>query len=84
MGHPELPFLASGGIAIYAATVKNGKLPELTYPLLGTVGLVIVASVASDTKYEPLVRAIGMLLVTTTVIAAVNAVRTKAKARNGG
>lgn len=78
-GHPELPFLAIGLVAVAGATIKNDEVPDLTLPAIGTIGLVVAASASADTRYEPLVAAIGHLLLISVVIATVNAVRTKAK-----
>lgn len=73
----ELPYLASGGIIIIGATVRDGKLPELTGPLLGTITMVIFASALDDTKFAPAVRAFGILLLIGAVIAAGTAISHK-------
>lgn len=78
-GHPELPYLAIGFVAVAGATIKNDKVPDLALPAIGTIGLVVVTSASADTKVEPLVTAIGHLLLLSVVIATVNAVRTKTK-----
>ncbi len=75
MSHPELPYLAAGGIAIVGATIGDGKLPPLGRPILGMVAIVVVASLSGGTKLEPLVRQFGILVVIATVIATVNYVR---------
>lgn len=75
---PELPFLAAGGIALAGGVKAEGKWPA-NWPkvLIGTVVLVVIASATNETKVAPLVRAIGLLLVVTTTMAAVKAVNTK-------
>jgi energy-converting hydrogenase Eha subunit G len=59
---PELPFLGAGAVAIVGATVRDGKLPGLTRPLLGIMALVLVASATTDTRLAPVVRAFGLLV----------------------
>lgn len=79
MSRPEMPYLAIGAIAVAGATIKNDKVPDLTLPAIGTIGLVIVTSASAGTRVEPLVTAIGHLLLISVIIATVNVVRTKAK-----
>lgn len=79
MGHPELPYLAIGAVAVTGATIRDGKIPDLTMPAIGVITLVIVTSASQGTHYEPLVAAIGHLLLLSVVIATVNEVRLKAK-----
>ena len=79
--HPEVPFLAAGGVAVIGATIRDGKVPDLLTPVIGTVALVILASTTADTRAAPLVRAFGLLLLLTTGIAAVNATMKKANQR---
>lgn len=80
---PEFPFLAAGGIALAGGAIAEKKWPDnWASVLIGTVVLVVVASATNDTKIAPLVRAIGLLLVVTTVMAAVktsNEAKKKAK-----
>lgn len=69
---PEMPFLAAGAIAIAGGAIKEKKWPSYTArAAIGTVALVIVASATAGSRIAPLVRAIGLLLVLTTVMAAV-------------
>lgn len=74
---PELPYLAAGGIAVAGSAVAEKKWPDnWAGVLIGTVVLVLVASATADTKLAPLVRAIGLLLVITTIMAAVKKANT--------
>ena len=79
MSRPEMPYLAIGAIAVAGATIKNDKVPGLTLPAIGTIGLVIVTSASAGTRVEPLVTAIGHLLLISVIIATVNVVRNNAK-----
>ena len=79
--HPELPYIAATAVAIGGATIRDGKIPDLTAPAIGAVGLILLASATAETRFAPLVRALGFLLLLSTVIAATNVVRTKAKAK---
>lgn len=76
--HPEMPYLAAGTVAVIGATIRDGKLPDITVPAIGTVILVLVASATAETRYAPLVRAFGFLLLLTATITAVNATMKKA------
>lgn len=76
--HPELPYLAAGTVAVIGATIRDGKLPDITTPAIGTVVLVLVASATADTRYAPLVRAFGYLLLLVAVITATNATMKRA------
>ena len=66
---PELTYLAASGVALAGATYRDGKLPNLTRPLVGTVILVIVAAASSRTAAAPVVDAFGKLLLLGVVIA---------------
>ena len=69
---PEFPFLAAGGIALAGGAKAEGKWPSnWASVLIGTVVLVVIASATNESKIAPLVRAIGLLLVVTTIMAAV-------------
>lgn len=69
---PEMPYLAAGGIAVAGGIAKSGGLPKnVLGSVIGTVGLVIIASATADTPVAPLVRAIGLLLLLAAVMAAV-------------
>jgi hypothetical protein len=75
---PELPFLAAGAVAVAGGAIKDKKWPPYTTrAIIGTVALVIVASATSDTRIAPLVRAVGLLLLLTTIMAAVRAAQKK-------
>jgi peptidoglycan/LPS O-acetylase OafA/YrhL len=79
---PEFPFLAAGGIALIGGAKAEGKWPDnWASVLIGTVVLVVVASATAGTKVAPLVRAIGLLLVVTTILAAVKTADTSKKAK---
>lgn len=72
---PETPFLAAGAIAIGGGVAREGKWPaEGMSALVGTVVLVIIASATAGSKIAPLVRAIGLLLLLTAVMATTTAV----------
>ena len=79
--HPELPYLAAGTVAVIGATVRDGKLPDITVPAIGTVVLVLIASATADSRIAPLVRAFGYLLLLTATITAVNATMRKAESK---
>lgn len=75
---PELPFLASGAVAVIGGAIHEKKWPDNTVrSVIGTVVLVVVASATADTKVAPLVHAIGLLLLLTSIMAAVRAARKK-------
>ena len=71
---PELPYLAAGTVAVIGGTRKAGKFPPngLT-AVVGTVVLVIVASATGNTRFAPLVNAIGLLLLMASVYGAAKA-----------
>jgi len=71
--HPELPYLAAAGVSVVGATIRDGHLPDLTRVAIGTIALVIFASMTAGTKLAPLVRAFGLLILTVAVISATNA-----------
>lgn len=70
---PELPFLAAGAVAVAAGTAKAGHFPPsgMSKAMFGILALVIVASASTGTKYDPLVAAVGVLFLSTSVMAAV-------------
>jgi dolichol kinase len=71
---PELPYLGAGIVSIVGGAIREKKWPETTVKsLVGTVALVIAASATADTRFAPLVRAVGMLLLLTSIMAAVKA-----------
>lgn len=74
----EMPYLAAGAVSIIGGTAREGRFPSRgVNAVIGTVVLVIAASATSDTKIAPLVRAIGLLLLMTSVMAAVPAFNKK-------
>jgi hypothetical protein len=75
---PEMPFLAAGAFAIAGGAIREKQWPsEGAQAAIGTLILVIFASATAGTRIAPLVRAIGLLLLLTAVMATVNAVRSK-------
>lgn len=75
---PELPYLAAGTLAVAGGVIReHGWPPNLTRSIIGTVVLVIAASTATDTRFAPLVHAIGLLLVLAATMAAVRAVQSR-------
>lgn len=69
---PELPFLAAGSVAIVGGAVKEHKWPTNGInAVIGTVVLVLVASATAETRFASLVRAVGLLLLLTSIMAAV-------------
>lgn len=83
---PEMPFIGAGIVSIVGGAIREKKWPDDTVrSLVGTVVLVIVASATADSKIAPLVRAIGMLLLLTAVMAAVKTAKLKkdGKKKNG-
>ncbi len=81
---PELPFLAAGAIAVAGGAIAEKKWPDnVGSVVIGTVVLVVVASATTDTKIASLVRAIGLLLVMTTIMAAVKRANESKVKKNG-
>lgn len=77
---PELPYLAAGAVAITGGVAREHGWPkEGLRALVATAILVIVASASTDTKVAPLVRALGLLALMISVIAAVPAFNTTSK-----
>lgn len=78
-----MPYLAAGAIAVGTGVARDGRFPnEGVTAIMGTVALVIVASATANTRIAPLVRAIGLLLLMASIMAAVNTLNRK-KAHNG-
>jgi hypothetical protein len=76
--HPELPFLAAGAVSIIGGTIREKHVPHnMASSLIGTVVLVIVASATASTRIAPLVHAIGLVLLLTSVMAAVKQAKSK-------
>ena len=77
---PEMPFIAAGAIALGTGVARDGRFPdEGVNAIMGTVGLMIVASATEGTSIAPLIRAIGLLLLLSSVMAAVNTFNRKDK-----
>lgn len=69
---PELPFLAAGAVAIIGGVIREKHWPaNANKAVIGTVALVVASSAATGTRIAPLVHAIGLLLLLTSVMAAV-------------
>lgn len=80
--NPEMPFLAAGAVAIIGGAIKEKKWPTNSPPaIIGTVVLVLVASSTANTRIAPLVNAIGLLLLLTSVMAATTAVQNAKKGK---
>lgn len=79
---PELPFLAAGTVAIIGGAIKEHKWPSnATNAVIGTVALTVVASASANSRIAPLVHAIGLLLLLTSVMAAVTAANSQKKGK---
>ena len=77
---PEMPFLAAGVVSVIGGAIKQKKWPDNTArAAIGTIVLVLVASASTNTKAAPLVNAIGLLLLLTSIMAAVKAAQKKGK-----
>lgn len=73
---PEMPYLAAGAVSIIGGAIAEKGWPKgMTRSLIGTTVLVVAASATADTRIAPLVRAIGLLLLLTSVMASVKAVQ---------
>jgi hypothetical protein len=80
---PELPFLAAGAVAITGGAIKERKWPaRATNAVIGTVVLTVLASATANTRVAPLVRAIGLLLLLTAVMATVTSVQNAKKGKS--
>ena len=71
--NPEIPYLTAGAIAVIGGTAKAKHFPPpgITGAVFGTIILVVLASASTGTKMEPLVRAVGMLVLLVAVLATV-------------
>jgi hypothetical protein len=77
---PEMPFLAAGVVSVIGGAIREKKWPDNTArAALGTIVLVVAASATTGTKVAPLVNAVGLLLLLTSIMAAVRAAQTKRK-----
>ena len=75
---PELPFLGAGVVSVIGGAIKQKKWPDnMGRAVIGTIVLVLAASASANTKAAPLVQAIGLLLLLTSIMAAVRAAQTK-------
>lgn len=75
---PELPYLGAGVVALIGGVRREGKLPSKGLQgLVATVVLVLVASALGNTKAAPLVRAVGVLVLTASVYGAVRVFQEK-------
>jgi len=78
----EMPYLAAGSVAIVGGIAREGAWPASGLnAVVGTTLLVIAASATSETAMAPLVRAIGLLLLMASVMAAVPGFTAKKKVR---
>lgn len=69
---PEMPFLLAGTVALVAGVARDKGWPKEGFrAIAGTIVLVIVASLTNGTSFAPLVRAIGLLLVLVSFMAAI-------------
>lgn len=69
---PEMPFLAAGAVSVIGGAIAEKKWPANTArSVIGTIVLVVAASATADSKAAPLVNAIGLLLLLTSIMAAV-------------
>lgn len=77
---PELPYLAAGAVSIVGGTMRaKGFPPNGLRSVAGTTALVIVASATENSRFAPLVHAIGLLLLMASVMAAVRTAKTPIK-----
>jgi hypothetical protein len=79
---PELPYLAAGGVSLMGGAIAEHKWPSNSLKaVIGTVGLVIIASATAGTRIAPLVHAIGLLLL---LAASMAAIKTVSQAKKKG
>jgi hypothetical protein len=77
---PELPFLAAGAVSVVGGAIADKKWPSNGMnALIGTAALVVVASATTGSKAAPLVHAVGLLLLVTSVMAAVRQIQKRKK-----
>lgn len=77
---PEAPFLAAGAIAIAGGVAREKTWPkEGARAVIGTLALTLVASAAGNTRFAPLVRAVGLLVLLVSVMATVTNIRESKK-----
>jgi hypothetical protein len=71
---PELPFLAAGVVSVIGGAIHQKRWPDNTgRAAIGTVVLVLASSASANTRIAPLVQAVGLLLLLTSIMAAVKA-----------
>lgn len=77
---PEMPFLAAGAVSVIGGAIREKKWPDNTArAAVGTIVLVVAASATTNTRVAPLVNAVGLLLLLTSIMAAVRAAQPKGK-----
>lgn len=70
----EIPYLASGGLAIAVGYKNEGGWPQNgTKAVMGTIALVVIASFLGSTQAGPLVAGFGWLLFMAVAFAAITA-----------
>lgn len=80
---PEFPFLAAGAIAVVGGYRREGQFPkDGMRAVLATVALVIVASATNGSRFAPLVRAFGFLVLLGSVYATVRTYQSKSKSKS--
>lgn len=80
--NPEFPFLAAGAVAITGGAIREGHWPSnANRAIIGTVALTIVASASGNSRFGPLVHAVGLLLLLTATMAAIKATANKKKVK---
>lgn len=78
----EFPVLAAGGVAIISGWAKAGGPPKnLGVAIIGTLVLVLVASMSKGTKVEPVVTGIAWLFLLSVLVKAVPAFNTSKKGK---
>lgn len=78
--NPEFPFLAAGAVSVIGGAIREKGWPDnVARSIIGTIVLVVVASATTNSRVAPLVRAVGMLLLLASVMAAVKASQKKGK-----
>lgn len=77
---PEFPFLAAGAIAIVGGYRREGQFPkDGMRAVLATIVLVLIASATTNSRFAPLVRAFGFLVLLGSTYATVRAYQSKSK-----
>ncbi len=73
-----MPFLAAGAVTLIGGAIKEKAWPKNSVrAVIGTVVLVVVASATTNTRVAPLVHAVGLLLLLTSIMSAVRAAQSK-------